>query len=138
VHRAAALVVADGLVELGVLRGAPESLVESGAATLFFPHGVGHMVGLGVRDAGAASDEGREPAAGLPRLRIDISLEPRQAWTVEPGIYFVAPLLGRHRGRRDVDWSRVDDLLGFGGVRIEQNVLITDDGCELLTGAIPL
>jgi Xaa-Pro aminopeptidase len=138
VHRTAALVVAEGLAQLGVLRGATETLVESGAVTLFFPHGIGHMVGLGVRDAGAASDEAREPEPGLPRLRVDIALEPRQAWTVEPGIYFVAPLLARHRGRRDVDWSRVDDLLGFGGVRIEQNVLITGEGCEVLTRAIPL
>ena len=138
VHRTAALVTAEGLLELGVLRGTPETLVESGAVTLFFPHGVGHMVGLGVRDAGYASDEAREPAPGLPRLRLDIPLQPRHAWTVEPGIYFVAPLLARHRDRRDVDWDRVDDLLGFGGVRIEQNVLITDVGCDVLTAAIPV
>ena len=138
VHRTAALVSAEGLVELGVLRGTPETLVESGAVTLFFPHSVGHMVGLGVRDAGYASDEAREPAPGLPRLRLDIPLQPRHAWTVEPGIYFVAPLLARHRDRRDVDWDRVDDLLGFGGVRIEQNVLITEDGCDVLTAAIPV
>jgi Xaa-Pro aminopeptidase len=138
VHRAAAHVVAEGLVELGVLRGAPETLVASGAVTLFFPHGIGHPVGLGVRDAGFASDEVRKPAPGLPRLRIDVPLEPRQAWTIEPGIYFVAPLLASERGRSDVDWNRVDELLGFGGVRIEQNVLVTDDGCEVLTDAIPL
>ena len=138
VHRAAALVVAEGLVELGVLRGSPETLVESGAATLFFPHGVGHPVGLGVRDTGAASDEAREPVPGLPRIRVDIALQPRQAWTVEPGIYIVPPLLARERGRDDVDWDRLDELDGFGGVRLEQNVLITDDGCELLTAAVPL
>jgi Xaa-Pro aminopeptidase len=138
VHRAAALVVAEGLVELGVLRGAPETLVASGAVTLFFPHGIGHPVGLGVRDAGFASDEVRKPAPGLPRLRIDVPLAPRQAWTVEPGIYFVAPLLASERGRSDVDWNRVDELLGFGGIRIEQNVLVTEGGCEVLTDAIPL
>ena len=137
VHRAAALVVAEGLVELGVLRGAPETLVESGAATLFFPHGVGHLVGLGVRDTGAASDEPPTPVPGLPRLRVDIPLRPRQAWTVEPGIYIVPALLARERGRDGVDWDRVDELHGFGGVRLEQNVLITDDGCEILTAAIP-
>jgi Xaa-Pro aminopeptidase len=96
------------------------------------------MVGLGVRDAGAASDEAREPPPGLPPLRVDIPLAPRHAWTVEPGIYVVAPLLARERGRRDVDWDRVDALAGFGGVRIEQDVLVTDDGCEVLTAAIPL
>ena len=138
VHRAAALVVAEGLVELGVLRGSPETLVESGAATLFFPHGVGHLVGLGVRDTGPASVELPTSLPGLPRLRLDITLQPRQAWTVEPGIYVVPTLLARERGREGVDWDRVDELHGFGGVRLEQNVLITDDGCEILTAAIPL
>ena len=138
VHRAAALVVAEGLVELGVLRGSPETLVESGAATLFFPHGVGHLVGLGVRDTGPASVEAPTSLPGLPRLRLDITLQPRQAWTVEPGIYVVPALLARERGREGVDWDRVDALHGFGGVRLEQNVLITDDGCEILTAAIPL
>ncbi len=138
VHRAAALVIAAGLVELGVLRGSPETLVESGAATLFFPHGVGHLVGLGVRDTGPASDETRQPESGLPRLRVDIALRPRQAWTVEPGIYVVPALLTRERGRDGVDWDRVDELRDFGGVRLEQNVLITDYGCEVLTAAVPL
>jgi len=138
VHRVAALVVAEGLVELGVLRGSPETLVESGAAKLFFPHGVGHLVGLGIRDTGPASHEGREPAPDLPRLRVDIPLQPRQAWTIEPGIYVVPVLLARERGRDGVDWDRVDELHGFGGVRLEQNVLITDEGCEVLTAAIPL
>jgi Xaa-Pro aminopeptidase len=138
VHRTAALVVAEGLVDLGVLRGAPETLVESGAATLFFPHGVGHLVGLGVRDAGPGSGEVREPQGGLPRLRVDIPLAPRHAWTVEPGIYFVPALLARERGRDDVVWDRIDRLQGFGGVRLEQNVLVADDGCEILTAAVPV
>ena len=138
VHLAAALVVAEGLVELGVLHGSPETLVESGAATLFFPHGVGHMVGLGIRDTGAAPSEAEQPVPGLPRLRVDIPLQPRHAWTVEPGIYVVPALLDRERGRDGVDWDRVDELDGFGGVRLEQNVLITDDGCEVLTARIPL
>jgi Xaa-Pro aminopeptidase len=106
--------------------------------TLFFPHGIGHMVGLGVRDAGPASGDTREPADGLPRLRVDIALAPRQAWTVEPGVYVVPALLARDRGRDDVVWDRVDRLRGFGGVRLEQNVLIADDGCEVLTAAVPL
>ena len=138
VHRAAALVTAEGLVELGILRGAPESLLESGAVSLFFPHGVGHMVGLGIRDAGAATGEEGEPGAGLPRLRVDIPLAPRQAWTVEPGVYIVPALLDGARGRDDVVWARVEEMLGFGGVRLEEDVLITDGGCEVLTAAIPL
>jgi Xaa-Pro aminopeptidase len=138
VHRTAALIVGEGLVELGVLRGEAETLLESGAITLFLPHGIGHMVGLGIRDAGVATDEIRDQVPGFPRMRLDIPLQPRHVWTVEPGIYFVAPLLARHRDRTDVDWDRVDSMLGFGGVRIEHDVLITDDAREVLTADIPL
>jgi Xaa-Pro aminopeptidase len=138
VHRTAALVIGEGLIELGVLTGEPEALLESGATTLFFPHGIGHMVGLGIRDTGVASDEIREQVPGYPRMRLDIPLQPRHVWTVEPGIYFVPPLLAAHRDRTDVNWIRVDELIGLGGVRIEHDVLITDDGCEVLTADIPL
>lgn len=133
VHRAAGLEIADGLVELGVLRGDRQSLVDSGAVQIFFPHGVGHMIGLGVRDAGPASDEPSSPG-----LRLDITLEPRHAWTVEPGIYFVPPLLAQERGHEHVVWERAEELRRFGGVRLEHDVLITDDGCEILTAAIPI
>ncbi len=138
VHRAAALVIAEGLVEFGVLHGSPETLVENGATKLFFPHGIGHLVGLGVRDTGPASNQTRGAPRGLPRLRVDIPLQARQTWTVEPGIYFVPALLAGDRGMDGVDWDRVDHLRGFGGVRLEQNVLITEEGCESLTASIPL
>ena len=97
-----AVIVGEGLVELGVLRGAPETLLESGAITLFFPHGVGHMVGLGVRDAGLASDETARAGTRVPAACASTSpSKPRHVWTVEPGIYFVAPLLARApRARR--------------------------------------
>lgn len=133
VHRTAGLVIAEGLIELGVLQGSPESLVESGAVRLFFPHGLGHMVGLGVRDGGPASDEPSSPG-----LRLDIALEERHAWTVEPGLYFVGPLLAQERGHEGVNWERVDQLLGFGGVRLEHDIVITADGCDVLTASIPL
>jgi Xaa-Pro aminopeptidase len=142
VHRAAALVVAEGLVELGLLRGEPESLVERGAQAVFFPHGVGHMVGLGVRDAGEVL-RGREPPAHeFPRLRVDLPLEPGHVFTVEPGIYFVPALLHdagfRERYRDAIDWERAEAMLGFGGIRIENNVLITAEGNEVLTADLPL
>jgi len=142
VHRTAALVIADGLVELGLLRGEPESLVERGAQALFFPHGVGHMVGLGVRDAGEVL-RGREPAADeFPRLRVDLPLEPGHVFTVEPGIYLVPALVHdadfRERYRDAVDWERAEAMLGLGGIRIENNVLITADGNEVLTADVPL
>ena len=142
VHRTAALVIAEGLVELGVLRGEPESLVERGAQSVFFPHGVGHMVGLGVRDAGEVL-RGREPPEDeFPRLRVDLPLERAHVFTVEPGIYFVPALIRdaefRERYRDAVHWERAEAMLGFGGIRIESNVLITDDGHEVLTDDVPL
>jgi Xaa-Pro aminopeptidase len=142
VHRTAALVIAEGLVGLGLLRGEPESLVECGAQALFFPHGVGHMVGLGVRDAGEVL-RGREPREDeFPRLRVDLPLMPGHVFTVEPGIYFVPALLHdadlRERHRDAVNWERAEAMLGFGGIRIENNVLITDDGYEVLTADVPL
>jgi Xaa-Pro aminopeptidase len=142
VHRTAALVIAEGLVELGLLRGEPESLVERGAQALFFPHGVGHMVGLGIRDAGEVLRGREQPEDGSPRLRVDLPLMPGHVFTVEPGIYFVPALLGdadlRERHRDAVDWERAEAMLGFGGIRLENNVLITEDGNEVLTADVPL
>lgn len=141
VHHIAALVIAEGLVDLGVLRGEPQSLFEQGAVSLFFPHGIGHMVGLGVRDAGG-STPGREPLGpGFPALRVDLPLEAGYAMTVEPGIYFIPPLLDRDARERlpdAVDWARTDALTGLGGIRLEDDVVVTDEGCEVLTTAIPL
>jgi Xaa-Pro aminopeptidase len=142
IHRVAALAIGDGLVELGLLRGDVESLFERGAITLFFPHGVGHMVGLGIRDAGGV-ERGREPPGpGYPKLRVDFALQAGYTMTVEPGVYFVPPLLSDEETRgplRDsVDWERVDRMLDFGGIRLEENVLVTADGCEVLTGGVPL
>jgi Xaa-Pro aminopeptidase len=142
VHRTAALVIAEGLVDVGLLRGEPESLVERGAQSVFFPHGVGHMVGLGIRDAGEVL-RGREPEVDeFPRLRVDLPLEIGHVFTVEPGIYFVPALINdlelRERHRDAVDWERAERMLAFGGTRIENNVLVTDDGPEVLTADLPL
>jgi Xaa-Pro aminopeptidase len=143
VHLTAALVIADGLAACGILRGDPASLVESGAVWLFFPHGIGHLVGLGVRDAGGTPlRERRAEPKPYPNLRIDLPLEPGMIVTVEPGIYFVPAIVNdpehRRQQRERVDWDRVDGLLEFGGIRIEDNVLITDDGHEIITAEIPL
>jgi Xaa-Pro aminopeptidase len=141
VHHEAALVVAEGLAGFGLLRGAPETLLEQGAQSVFFPHGVGHMVGLGVRDAGGAL-RGREPDPDeFPRLRVDLPLLPGYVMTVEPGIYFVPALLHdrefRERHRDAVDWDRAEAMLDLGGIRIEDNVLVTADGPEVLTADVP-
>jgi Xaa-Pro aminopeptidase len=141
VHRTAALVIAAGLADLGLLRGDAESLVESEAVGVFFPHGVGHLVGLGIRDAGEVLP-GREPRDSFPPLRGDLPLQPGYVTTVEPGVYFVPALLHdpefRDRHRDTVDWGRAEELIGFGGIRIEDNVLVTEGGFEVLTEDVPV
>ena len=142
VHMTAAQVIAEGLVAFGVLRGEASALVESGAVWLFFPHGIGHLVGLGVRDAGGPLRSRRETPSPVKNLRIDLPLESGYVVTVEPGVYFVPAMLQnperRSRFRDQVDWDRVDGLLDFGGIRIEDNLLITDDGHENLTADVPI
>ena len=142
IHLAAALDVAQGLVDAGFLRGSAANLVEQGASALFFPHGIGHMVGLGVRDAGGyLPGRSRSEAPALRFLRIDLPLEPGHVVTIEPGIYFPSHVLDdpeiRRQYRDTVAWNRVDKLRGFGGIRIEDNVLILDGGNEVLTRVIP-
>ncbi len=142
VHVAAAIELTAGLVSLGVMRGAAESLVEQEAHTLFFPHGLGHMVGLGVRD-GSGMEPGRtkSPRASLSTLRMDLPLRPGYVVTVEPGLYFIPALLNdpqrRARFRDAVNWPLVESHLSLGGVRIEDNVLVTAGAPENLTAAIP-
>jgi Xaa-Pro aminopeptidase len=142
VHMTAAHVIAEGLVAFGVLRGEPSALVESGAVWLFFPHGIGHLVGLGVRDAHGPLPSRRETPPLIKNLRINLPLQPGFVVTVEPGVYFVPAMLQdaerRARHRDAVDWDRVDGLLGFGGIRIEDNVHITADGHEILTADVPV
>ncbi|MEO8538777.1 MAG: aminopeptidase P family protein [bacterium] len=141
-HMAAATRIAAGLVELGLLRGSPEALVGRDAHALFFPHGLGHMLGLSTHDAGGCL-AGRSPSDrfGLKWLRADLPLQPGYVVTIEPGIYFIKALLDDPARRAEfadcVDWARVDALRDFGGIRIEDDVLVTEAGSEVLTAAIP-
>ena len=140
VHRTAQLVIAEGLAELGLLRGRAEDLVESEAVSVFFPHGVGHLVGLGIRDAGEALP-GRERET-FPMLRVDLPLLPGYVTTIEPGIYCVPALLHdaefREKNGDEVNWDRAESMIAFGGIRIENNVLVTEDGYDVLTADVPV
>ena len=141
-HLRASATIAQGLVDAGVLRGSVEDLVASDAHALFFPHGLGHMLGLSTHDCGGYL-EGRVPEDrfGLAYLRADLPLAPGYVVTIEPGVYFVPALLNdparRERYAQMVDWHAVDGLLDFGGIRIEDDVLITADGCEVISAALP-
>ena len=141
-HLEAATGIAAGLVDLGILRGVAQDLVERDAHALFFCHGLGHMLGLATHDAGGCL-AGRTPSDrfGLKWLRADLPVEENYVVTVEPGVYFIDAVLGdpamREKYRDDVDWTRVDALQGFGGIRIEDDVRVTATGVEVLTSAIP-
>ena len=143
IHLAAATDLMAGLISLGIMKGSAESLVEQDAHTLFFPHGLGHMVGLGVRDAGGV-EPGRtkDPRPCLRSLRMDLILRPGYVVTVEPGLYFIPALLNDPKRRaqyRDcVNWDAAGQHLGLGGVRLEDNLVITDGEPENLTAAIPM
>lgn len=136
VHLHAARVMAEGLKNFGVLKGSVDMLVEQEAISAFFPHGVGHLVGLRVRDTGHEENINPKTYAGA-RLRVDIELEEDHFITVEPGCYFIAPLLAaphvRSKHRDAIDWDEVSKWMHVGGVRIEDNILITANGNDNLT-----
>ena len=141
-HLAACAQIAQGLADLGILRGSAAELVERDAHALFFPHGLGHMLGLATHDSGGCL-AGRAPSDrfGLKWLRADLPLQPGYVVTIEPGIYFIKALLDDSQRRRDfadcVDWANVDALKEFGGIRIEDDIHITETGAEVLSAAIP-
>ena len=142
VHRACAVDLVAGLVAMGVMRGGAESLVEQEAHGLFFPHGLGHMVGLGVRDgSGMLPGRMKDSRPSLRTLRMDLPLATGYVVTVEPGLYFIPALLNdparRARFRECVNWPLAECHLALGGVRIEDNVLVTTGAPEVLTAAIP-
>lgn len=141
-HLRAAHTIATGLIDADILRGAPTDLVDSDAHALFFPHGLGHMLGLATHDCAGYLD-GREPEDrfGLMYLRTDLPLAPGYVLTIEPGIYFIPALLTdpdrRRRYHDQVNWQLVDNLLEAGGIRIEDNIQITESGCNVLSAALP-
>jgi Xaa-Pro aminopeptidase len=141
-HLTCAVEMTAGLVEMGILRGNAESLVEQEVHSLFFPHGLGHLVGLGVRDgSGMLPGRTKDPRPCLRSLRMDLPLQEGYLVTVEPGLYFIPPILEdsarRLKHRREVNWELVDQHSHIGGVRIEDDVLVSAAGPEVLTASIP-
>jgi Xaa-Pro aminopeptidase len=148
VHRVAGKAVVRGLCALGILRGDVDDLYERGAAALFFPHGIGHLLGLDVHDmedlgdrAGYAPGRERSPSFGDRYLRLDRDLEAGMAVTIEPGYYAIKRLLDRPEEVGDLESALDRAVLAkyadVRGIRIEDDVLVTADGAEVLTAAIP-
>ncbi len=153
IHFEAARILAEGLRALGLLRGAVEDLVESGAVGLFFPHGVGHLLGLDVHDLenfgdrpSYAAGRSRPEQFGARYLRMDLDLEPNMVVTIEPGLYLVPAILHdrelRTRFADAVSFGEAERWLGMGGIRIEDDVRVRpehDAGGEpeVFSGDVP-
>lgn len=149
-HNQAALVLAHGLRDLGFMRGDPAEAVAVGAHALFFPHGLGHMLGLDSHDMESLGEDcvgydslfQRSTQFGLASLRMAKPVQAGHVLTVEPGLYFIPPLVKHWRAeRRHIDfinYEHVESVLGFGGIRLEDDIVVTDQGAEILSLAIPI
>ncbi len=148
IHLLAATVIASGLVDLGILHGQPQDLVEMDAHALFFPHGIGHLLGLDVHDmedlgdlAGYEMGRSRSDRFGLNYLRLNRTLRSGMLVTIEPGFYQVDAILHdaqrRLKYQEVVDWKRLAQFADVRGIRIEDDVLVTETGAEVLTSALP-
>ncbi|MGD1804795.1 aminopeptidase P family protein [Dapis sp. BLCC M126] len=148
IHLLAAQIIAEGLVDLGILKGKAEDLVEMDAHALFFPHGVGHLLGLDVHDMEdlgdlAGYEIGRERSSrfGLGFLRLNRPLIPGMLVTIEPGFYQVPAILNnkemRQKYQNIVNWEKLEKFSDVRGIRIEDDVLITTKGFEIFTQELP-
>lgn len=139
-HVATHRILAGVLVEAGIVSGDPDTLLATGVTSAFFPHGLGHLLGAQVHDVGGFMENETgttiDPPSGHPFLRLTRVLKENMVLTIEPGIYAIDMLLENLRGtpaESHVNWDGVDWMRPFGGVRIEDNVRVTADGCENLT-----
>ncbi|NNF52479.1 MAG: Xaa-Pro dipeptidase [Gammaproteobacteria bacterium] len=140
VHFAAHRAVAKILSEMGFVKIDPEASFDAGITRTFFPHGVGHYIGLQVHDVGGfmADEDGALQAKpdGHPFLRLTRELDDGHVMTIEPGLYFIDSLLASlaaSEHAKHIDWDRVEAYRKFGGVRIEDDVAVTVNGSENLT-----
>lgn len=149
VHQLACEVLASGLKDLGLMKGDTCEAVHAGAHTLFFQCGVGHMLGLDVHDMEALGEDyvgytdkiKRSQEFGTRSLRLARELEPGFVVTVEPGLYFIAELIDHFKAERKhldfINYDAVEQYRDFGGIRLEDDVLVTEEGCRVLGKRIP-
>jgi Xaa-Pro aminopeptidase len=149
VHLLASRIIADGLISLGLMTGDADEAVAEGAHALFFPHGLGHMIGLDVHDMEGLGEDligyddkvTRSDQFGTAYLRLGKELRAGHVLTVEPGIYFIPALIdmwqkeGKHT--QFINYDKVNEYREFGGIRIEDNVLVTETDQRILGPPIP-
>ncbi|MBM4388946.1 MAG: M24 family metallopeptidase, partial [Deltaproteobacteria bacterium] len=138
-----------GLIDLGFLKGHIDDVFQEGIHALFFPHGLGHMLGLDVHDMESLGEEyvgydentERSRTFGFAQLRLGRELKPGFVLTVEPGLYFIPALIDKWRSERRfadfINYDKAETYKDFGGIRIEDDVLVTENGCRLLGKPIP-
>jgi Xaa-Pro aminopeptidase len=149
VHLLAAKIIASGLKKLGFFNGEVDDIVHTGAYALFFPHGLGHLLGLDVHDMenygeqNTGYDESitRSELFGLGYLRFAKELKPGHIMTIEPGIYFIPQLINKweseNKFTKYINFDKAKSYIGFGGIRIEDDVLVTETGSRVLGKPIP-
>ena len=149
IHLMAAKIIASGLKELGIMKGDMDEAVAAGAHALFFPHGLGHMLGLDAHDmeglgenyVGYTNELKRNNQFGLAYLRLGRELEPGFVITNEPGCYFIPALIDQWKSEKKfeqfINYHKVESYREFGGIRIEDDVLITAGGRQVLGTPIP-
>jgi Xaa-Pro aminopeptidase len=144
IHFEAARIITKGLCDLGLMKGDVDEAVERGAHALFFPHGLGHMMGLDVHDmedlgenyVGYDDEIQRSTQFGASALRMGRKLKQGFVITDEPGIYFIPALIEKWKSEKInhsfINFDKVEEYLDFGGVRLEDDILITENACRLL------
>lgn len=150
VHTEAVRIIVKGLKELGIMKGDVEEAVQNGAHAMFMPHGLGHAMGLDVHDmeglgenlVGYGDEMERSKVFGFSGLRFGRKLQPGHVITNEPGCYFIPELIDKWEKEKKfeqfIDYKKVREYEGFGGVRLEDDVLITNDGSRLIGKRIPI
>jgi Xaa-Pro dipeptidase len=140
VHLSAHRILGDVMQRAGIIKLSGQAALEAGITRVFFPHGIGHLLGLQVHDVGGVMDDlqghERKRPEGHPYLRLTRMLEPGVVVTVEPGLYFIDSLLAAAHAdqrRAHIDWTVVEELKPFGGIRIEDNVVATASTPENMT-----
>jgi len=150
VHLAAAEVIASGLKEIGLMKGDVKEAVKNGAHALFMPHGLGHMLGLDVHDMEdlgqiyVGYDDETRPIDqfGTAYVRMGRKLQPGFVITNEPGIYFIPALIEKWKAEKIntdfINFDRLESYLYFGGIRLEDDILVTETGSEIIGDRIPI
>ncbi|MBK7488670.1 MAG: aminopeptidase P family protein [Bacteroidales bacterium] len=148
-HLGAWRIIAEGMKDMGFMKGDIDEAVAAGAPALFMPHGLGHMMGLDVHDmeslgedyVGYNDEVKRSNQFGLRSLRFALPYKPGHVFTVEPGIYFIPELVAKWKAEgineAFINFAKVESYLDFGGIRIEDDVLITPTGSRLLGKPAP-